>query len=67
MSLPVGSPGVGADGIDPTPEELEKIVNLTMALAWPGITDPLRDGLYAVIGTPTVLRDIAFIPRVTWD
>ena len=67
MSLPVGAPGVGVPGLDPTPEQLDNITTLSAALAFPGIGEGLRNALYEMLGTPTVVRDLAFIPRTTWD
>ena len=67
MSLPVGAPGVGVPGLDPTPEQLDSITTLSAALAFPGIGEGLRKALYEMLGTPTVVRDLAFIPRTTWD
>ena len=66
-ALPLGLPGVGVEGLDPTTEELNSITTLQLALQWPGITDALRDGLFAVLGTPTVIRDIAFVGVADWQ
>ena len=43
------------------------IVTLEHALAFPGISELLKNALYAELGTPTVVRDLSFIPRASWD
>ena len=34
---------------------------------WAGLEGPLKEGLLKDLGTPTKLRDIAFITRPVWD
>ena len=67
MALPVGSAGVGVQGLGPTVEELNGITTLAHALAWPGISDGLRDALFDILGTPTVIRDLAFVGLDDWE
>ncbi len=56
MALPVGAPGVGAPGLDPTTDELIQIIDLDSALAWPGISPALKRALFEALGTSTTLR-----------
>ena len=53
--------------MDPTPEELENIVDLDGCCAWAGVDGDLRTALMGAIGDPARLREIALIPRQVWD
>ena len=53
--------------MDPTEEELNNITTLDQVADWAGLTNPLKDILIKDLGTPTKLRDIAFITRPVWD
>lgn len=53
--------------MDPTEAELNAITTLGDIADWAGTTGGLHDTLVASLGTPTKLRDIAFISRQTWD
>jgi hypothetical protein len=64
--LPIGLPGIGVVGLDPSPDELASIVSLDQACAFPGLTAELRDALYDTLGTPTTMRDVAFVPSNEW-
>jgi hypothetical protein len=64
--LPIGLPGIGVVGLDPTPEQLATIITLDLAAAYPGLSAELRDALYESLGTPTTMRDVAFVPGSEW-
>ena len=53
--------------MDPTEAELNAITTLGDIADWAGTTGGLHDTLVVSLGTPTKLRDIAFISRQTWD
>ena len=53
--------------MDPTDEELANIQDIDGCCAWSGLEGPLRDALMAAIGDPQRLREVALIPRPTWD
>lgn len=53
--------------MDPTEGELQTITNLAEARAWCGVEGPLADALHAALGQPARVREIALIPRPTWD
>ena len=53
--------------MDPTEAELNAITTLGDVADWAGTTGGLHDTLVASLGTPTKLRDIAFISRQSWD
>ena len=66
-TLPVGAPGVGVAGLDPTPEELAGLTTLPQVAAWAGLTDAQRDSLFTALGGPTHAREIAVFSRARWD
>ena len=53
--------------MDPTEDELQAINNLAEARAWSGVDGPLSDAVLAALGQPARVREIALIPRPTWD
>lgn len=53
--------------MDPTAEELAQITNLDEALDWAGVDGDLRLRLLRVLGDPVRVRDVALIPRPSWD
>jgi len=68
MELPQTAPGVGADGPDPTPDELRQITTFDHALDWVGFSQATRGMLVAALGGETIrLRDIVYGPVATWN
>jgi uncharacterized membrane protein YgcG len=65
--LPLGEPGVGTPGIDPSPDELLQIPNLETALAFAGITTNVWSAMEAQIGSATLLRQLVMVSHVLWD
>ena len=66
--LPIGGPGVGCEGLDPTVQELAAIDSVAKLYTWSGVTDELRDALYAAIGGPiSLLREFARISLALWQ
>jgi hypothetical protein len=61
--LPVGEPGQGVVGLDPTAGEAANIATIAHAITWAGVSDPTRTAFFEEIGEPTVLRDIGYISR----
>ena len=55
------------EAMDPTAEELNAMDSLDAVGAWAGTTGPLQTALLRALGSPTKLRDIAFIGREGWD
>ena len=53
--------------MDPSDAELNGISNLTEAFDWAGVPPDVRTTLARALGTPTLIRDISFIPRADWD
>ena len=53
--------------MDPTEEELNNMETIDDVADWAGLEGPLKEGLLKDLGTPTKLRDIAFITRPVWD
>ena len=53
--------------MDPSDAELSGITNLTEAFDWAGVPPDVRATLARALGTPTLIRDISFIPRADWD
>ena len=53
--------------MDPTAEELNAMDSLDAVGAWVGTTGDLQAALLRSLGSPTKLRDIAFIGREGWD
>ena len=53
--------------MDPTEAELNAITNLAQVADWGPPNLPVHDALIAGLGTPSKLRDIAFISRQSWD
>ena len=51
----------------PTQEELNAMDSLDAVGAWLGTTGELQTALLQALGSPTKLRDIAFISRDGWD
>ena len=59
MALPQTAAGVGAIGIDPEPEEMDKIKTFDDILNWLGAAGALKDGMLAALGGgQPKLRDI---------
>ena len=68
MDLPQTEPGVGAEGLDPTPDELSQIATFDHALDWVGLSQGTRGALVAALGGGTIrLRDIVYVPVATWN
>ena len=68
MDLPQTEPGVGAEGLDPTPDELSQIATFDHALDWVGLSQATRGALVAALGGGTIrLRDIVYVPVATWN
>ena len=53
--------------MDPSDTELNGINNLDQAYDWAGVPQDIRTTLARALGTPTLIRDISFIPRADWD
>ena len=53
--------------MDPTEAELQAIGSLADARGWAGVDGPLADALMTALGGPLRVREIALIPRPTWD
>ena len=53
--------------MDPTEAELNAMTSIEHVANWAGLEDDLRQTLLRDLGTPTKLRDIAFITRPVWD
>ena len=53
--------------MDPTEGELQAITNLAEARGWAGVEGPLAEAIQAALGQPARVREIALIPRPTWD
>ena len=53
--------------MDPTEDELANIQDIDTCCAWSGLEGPLKAALMAAIGDPQRLREVALIPRPTWD
>ena len=53
--------------MDPTEAELNAMTSIEHVANWAGLEDDLRKTLLRDLGTPTKLRDIAFITRPVWD
>ena len=53
--------------MDPTEAELNSMSNLLDVANWSGTNGEVHDALIAGLGTPSKLRDIAFISRQSWD
>jgi len=53
--------------MDPSDTELNGINNLDQAFDWAGVPPDVRTTLGRALGTPTLIRDISFIPRADWD
>ena len=53
--------------MDPTDTELVAIVDLNGALAWAGVELELEAAVRAALGQPARVREIALVPRSTWD
>jgi hypothetical protein len=66
-TLPVGLEGIGCAGIDPNAADLGAIADLQAALDWPGIGDDVRDAFFSLLGLPTRLRDVAFVPAASFS
>ena len=45
MALPLGEPGVGVQGIDPTAEQLAVVTDVATAAAWAGVREDLQQAL----------------------
>ena len=53
--------------MDPSEAELNNINSIQEVSNWAGVTGDLLANLNTALGTPTKLRDIAFIARPSWD
>ena len=53
--------------MEPTETELGAINTLEEAYNWAGVEEDVRENLNAELGNPTLIRDIVFVPRATWD
>ena len=53
--------------MEPTETELGAINTLEEAYNWAGVEEDVRGNLNAELGNPTLIRDIVFVPRTTWD
>ena len=67
MDLPQTEPGVGAEGLDPTPPELQQITTVDGVYDWVGVATETRAALEAALGGGTIrLRDLVYVPLATW-
>ena len=53
--------------MDPTEAELNTITDMNGVLAWDGVDGQLTVALWAALGQPQRVREIALIPRLFWD
>ena len=68
MDLPQTEPGIGAPGLDPTPDELAAIDSITAAFDWIGATEALRGSVTNALGGGLIrLRDLVYIPGPAWE
>jgi len=68
MSLPQTLPGVGFPGIDPTGEEMAKIVTVNDIFNWIGTSKPFIDAvLKALGGGEPKIRDLVSISSKDWN
>ena len=65
--LPSGSAGLGVPGIDLTADQLERADSLDKAAKEIGIASQVYAAVDNAIGGATSFRDIALIPRASWD
>ena len=54
-------------GFIPTDAECAQITDLATLRAFVGMPEPMFDSFLAHLGGPSRCREIAFIPRLTWD
>jgi len=68
MSFPQTAPGVGFPGLDPTCDELAKIVTVNDIFNWIGSTKPFIDAVITALGggEPNI-RDLVFISSKEWN
>eukprot|EP00972_Heterocapsa_arctica_P089692 13228118-Heterocapsa_arctica.AAC.1 len=66
-ALPLGEPGVGVIGLDPSPIELASLDTLPKVAAWAGMTELQSAALYAALGGPARAREVAVVARGSWD
>jgi len=68
MSMPQTLPGVGFPGIDPTGEEMAKIVTVNDIFSWIGSSKPFIDAvLKALGGGEPKIRDLVSISSKDWN
>jgi len=65
-TLPLGEPGVGVAGLDPTPEELTGLDTLQKVATWAGLTEAQSGALFTALGGPERAREVAAIGRAAW-
>ena len=53
--------------MDPSEAELQAMNTLDEVFDWAGVARDVRTTLGASLGRPTLIRDIVFIDRATWD
>jgi hypothetical protein len=64
---PMGSPGIGVVGLDPSADEIAAITDIVQAYKWAGISDDCRTALEASIGGPIALvREVLLISLADW-
>ena len=62
MALPQIQPGIPAAGIDPTPEELSSITQVSDVFSWLGTNSNVVEALSIELGGSPKVRDLASIP-----
>ena len=53
--------------MDPTADELQQINTLEEVFDWAGLDDVFREQILQGLGHPQRVREIALVPRPTWD
>ena len=53
--------------MDPTENELQAITNLAGVFTWSGISGALERPLREALGDPARVRELALVPRPSWD
>ena len=65
--LPQTAPGVPADGVDPTPQEIATINEVADLLGRLGANQALAQALADALGVSPKLRDVVYIVTSEWD
>eukprot|EP00972_Heterocapsa_arctica_P040310 5938591-Heterocapsa_arctica.AAC.1 len=61
--LPLGEPGIGVVGLDPSPIGLASLDTLPKVATWAGMTELQSAALFAALGGPERAREVALVAR----